>query len=159
MQGLQRLGWTDGLNVRINISWTGGSADRLGALAKELVELKPDVILAHSTPVAAALQQATRTIPIVFVVVSDPVGDGFVVSLPRPGGNLTGFINIEASMGGKWLQLLMEIAPSLKRVAMMFNPDTSGGTYYLTSFETSAQSLKIDSVAAPFTSTPKSRRP
>ncbi len=149
MQGLAELGRSDGRNLRIDLRWAGGNVDRMRVFAKELVDLQPDVILSPTTPVTAAFRRETRTIPIVFASVSDPVGDGFIVSLPRPGGNLTGFINMEASMGGKWLQLLMEIAPSLTRVAMMFNPDTSGGTYYLTSFETSAQSLKIDSVAAP----------
>src|ERR1700686_5394590 len=106
--------------------------------AKELVALQPEVILADSTPVTAALQRQTRTIPIVFAGISDPVGAGFLAGLPHPGGNLTGFINLEASMGGKWLELLTEIAPGVKRVATMFNPDTApgGGSYYLPAFET-----------------------
>src|SRR4029079_5293932 len=104
--GLSELGWTDGGNVRLEVRWAVGNVDRTRMFAKELVDLQPDVILAHSTPATAALQRETRTIPIVFAVVSDPVGVGFVASLPRPGGNLTGFIHMEASIGGKWLELL-----------------------------------------------------
>jgi len=124
-QGLAELGWTDGRNVRMDIRWAAGSVDRVRMYAKELVALQPDVILANTTPVTAALQRETRTIPIVFAPVSDPVGSGFVTSLPRPGGNITGFTNLEGSMGGKWLDLLSEIAPGVKRVACMFNPDTA----------------------------------
>ena len=109
MQGLAQLGWTDGRNVRMDLRWAVGNVDRTRMFAKELVDLQPDVILAHSTPATAALQRETRTIPIVFAVVSDPVGVGFVASLPRPGGNLTGFVHMEASI------LLMEIAPGVKR--------------------------------------------
>jgi putative ABC transport system substrate-binding protein len=119
--------------------------------ANELVRLQPDLILAESTPQTAALQRETWTIPIVFVLVSDPVGSGFVTGLPRPNGNITVFINYEASMGGKWLELLMEIAPNLKRVAIMFNPDTApyGKSYYLPSFEERARSVKVEPIAAP----------
>jgi len=131
-QGLAELGWIDGRNVRMDIRWTAGKVDRMQSLAKELVDLQPDVILSHSTPLIAALQRETRTIPIVFLTVADPVGAGFVASLPRPGGNITGFISLEAAMGGKWLELLTQIAPAVKRVAIMFNPDTApgGGSYY-----------------------------
>jgi putative tryptophan/tyrosine transport system substrate-binding protein len=124
-QGLQELGWTDGRNVRIDYRWAGGDKDRMRALAKELVELQPDVILARSTPATAALKAETRTIPIVFTTVSDPIGSGFVTSFARPGGNVTGFTNFEASMGGKWLGLLKEIAPRVTRTGMMFNPETA----------------------------------
>jgi putative ABC transport system substrate-binding protein len=150
-QGFAELGWIDGRNVRIDVRWAPGSVDRMRTFAKELVELQPRVIVANSTPATAALQRETRTIPIVFVVVSDPVGAGFVASLTRPGGNITGFINMEGPMGGKWLQLLTEIAPSVKRVAIMFNPDTApgGGSYYLPSFEAAARSLKVAPIAAP----------
>ena len=123
MQGLAQLGWIDGRNVRMDIRWTAGSVDRTLMFAKELVDLQPDVILAYSTPPTAALQRETRTIPIVFAVVSDPVGVGFAASLSHPGGNLTGFIHMEASMGGKWLELLTEIAPGVKRATIMFNPN------------------------------------
>src|SRR6202521_5160707 len=118
--------------------------------AKELVDLRPDAILSHTTPGTAALQRETRTIPVVFVGVADPVGDGFVAGLPRPGGNLTGFIDIEAAMAGKWLELLTEIAPGVKRAAMMFNPDTApgGGSYYLPAFEAAARSLKVAPITA-----------
>jgi len=150
IQGLAQLGWTDGRNVRMDVRWTAGSVDRARMFAKELVDLQPDVILAHSTPPTAALQHETRTIPIVFAVVSDPVGVGFVASLPRPGGNLTGFIQMEASIGGKWLELLTEIAPSVKRATVMFNPNTApyARSYYLPSFEAAAQSFKVAPIMA-----------
>src|SRR6478672_64765 len=141
MQGLAELGWTDGGNVRMEVRWAGGNVDRLRMFAKELVDLQPDVILATSTPSTAALQQATRTVPIVIAGISDPVGAGFVASLPGPGGNLTGFINMEGAFAGKWLEVLTEIAPGIKRTAIMFNPDTApgGGSYYLPSFDAAAR--------------------
>ena len=113
MQGLAELGWTDGGNVRMEVRWAGSNVDRLRMFAKELVDLQPDVILATSTPSTAALQQATRTIPIVFAGMSDPVGAGFVASLSRPGGNLTGFINMEGAFAGKWLEVIRMIAARL----------------------------------------------
>jgi putative ABC transport system substrate-binding protein len=144
-QGLAELGWTEGRNVRLDIRWAAGSIEQVRALAKELVDLQPEIIFANATPVTAALQRETRTIPIVFTGVSDPVGSGFISKVPRPAGNLTGFIDLEASMGGKWLELLTEVAPGVKRVAIMFNPDTApgSGSYYLPSFEAAAQSLKV----------------
>jgi putative ABC transport system substrate-binding protein len=150
-QGLGELGWTDGRNLRMDVRWAAGNVDRMRMFAKELVELQPDVILANTTPVTAALQRQTRTIPIVFVIVSDPVGSGLVASLPRPGGNITGFINMEGAIGGKWLELLTEIAPGVKRVAIMFNPDTApgGGLYFRSSFEAAARSLKVEPIVAP----------
>jgi putative tryptophan/tyrosine transport system substrate-binding protein len=150
VQGLALLGWEDGHNIRVDVRWTNGDASRASVLAKEMVELQPDVILAGATPATAALQRATRTIPIVFVVVSDPVGSGFVASLPRPGGNITGFINIEAAMGGKWLELLKEVAPGVRRAAIMVNPDTApgGGAYFLRSFVTAARSLAVEPIEA-----------
>src|SRR5260370_321413 len=140
VQGLAQLGWADGHNVQINVRWASGDVGRMRAFAKELVEFQPDVILGGTTPVTAALQRETRTIPIVFVVVADPVGPGFVAGLPRPGGNITGFLNAEAAMGGKWLEILKEIAPRLTRVAIMFNPDTAprGGADFLGAFEPAA---------------------
>jgi ABC-type uncharacterized transport system substrate-binding protein len=119
---LRTLGWSEGRDVRIDYRWAAQNPARIRAFAKELVELQPDVILARTTPVTAALRTETRTIQIVFVVVSDPVGDGLVMSVARPGGNVTGFTNVDASLGGKWLQLLKEVAPRIKRVAFMFDP-------------------------------------
>src|SRR6202521_3049165 len=150
-QGLQELGWIDGRNLRMDIRWAAGNVDLMRMFAKELVDLRPDAILAHTTPGTAALQRETRTIPVVFAGISDPVGDGFVAGLPRPGGNLTGFINIEASMAGKWLELLTEIAPGVKRAAIMFNPGTTAGSgsYSLPAFEAAAQSLKVAPIVAP----------
>jgi putative ABC transport system substrate-binding protein len=151
VQGLAQLGWADGRNVRIDYRWANGDVDRMRTFAKELAELRPDVILANTTPATVALQRETRTIPIVFVIVSDPVGAGLVASLPRPGGNITGFINIEASLGGKWLELLKEIAPAVRRVAIMFNPDTApgGGSYFLSPFEMAARSIAVEPITAP----------
>jgi putative tryptophan/tyrosine transport system substrate-binding protein len=150
VQRLQELGWADGRNIKMDIRWAAGDPDRARAFAKELVELQPDVILSHSTPVTAAFQLETRTIPIGFASVSDPVGDGFVASLARPGGNLTGFIDEEAGMAGKWLEILTEIAPGVKRAAIIFNPDTAPGrgSYFLSPFETAARLLKVEPIAA-----------
>jgi putative tryptophan/tyrosine transport system substrate-binding protein len=149
-QGLAESGWTDGRNLRMEVRWGGGDVDRTRTFAKELVALQPDVILAQGTPGTAALQRETRTIPVVFVVVADPVGPGFVTGLSRPGGNITGFINSEAVMGAKMLELLREIAPGLERVAMIFDPDTAPGrgTYYLRDFEAAARSSNLKSIAA-----------
>jgi putative ABC transport system substrate-binding protein len=150
-KALPELGWTYGRNLRMDVRWTGGSVERALMLAKELVDLQPDAILAHTTPTTAALQRQTRTIPIVFVTVSDPVGSGFVASLPRPGGNITGFINLEPTMGGKWLELLMEVAPGRKRVGAIFNPDTApyAQSFYLPAFEAAARSLDVSPITAP----------
>jgi putative tryptophan/tyrosine transport system substrate-binding protein len=151
MQGLAESGWTDGRNVHMDFRWTGGDTNRSRDFAKELVDLRPDVILAHATPVTAALQRETRTIPIVFAVVGDPIGASVVASLSRPGGNITGFISQEAEIAGKLLQLLMEIAPGVKRVAAIFNPDTApyATSTYLPSFEAAARTLKVAPIAAP----------
>jgi putative tryptophan/tyrosine transport system substrate-binding protein len=148
---LSELGWVDGGNLRMFVRWARDDVDRMRLLAKELVGLQPDVILSFGTPVTAALQRETRTIPIVFAIVSDPVGEGFVASLSHPGGNITGFHNSEASIGGKWLELLTQIAPRVKRAAMIFNPDTAPGhgKYYMPDFETAARSLGVTPVAAP----------
>jgi putative ABC transport system substrate-binding protein len=149
-QKLAELGWIDGRNLRIDVRWAPGNVEQMRILAKELVDLQPDAILANSTPVTAALQRETRAIPIVFTVVSDPVGSGFVASLARPGGNITGFSNAEPTLPGKWIELLAEITPSLQRTAMMFNPDTAPyvGSYYLPSFEAAAQSRKVAPITA-----------
>jgi putative ABC transport system substrate-binding protein len=151
IQGLSELGWTAGRNLRMDVRWAGDNVDRMRMFAKELVNLQPDVILAFGTPVTAALKRETRTIPIVFAIVSDPVGEGFVASLSRPGGNITGFHNSEASIGGKWLELLKEVAPGISRAAMIFNPDTAPGhgKYYMPDFEVTARSLKVEPISAP----------
>jgi putative tryptophan/tyrosine transport system substrate-binding protein len=145
---LARLGWVDGRNVQMDVRWARGDVRRMQTFAKELVELQPDLILASTTPVTAALQRETRTLPIVFVVVVDPVGSGFVASLSRPGGNITGFINVEPEMGGKWLEILKQIAPRMSRVAMMFNPDTApgGGAFFLNPFEAAARSMAVEPI-------------
>jgi putative ABC transport system substrate-binding protein len=149
-QVLAGLGWIDGRNVRIDVRWGGDAIDRMRALAQELVGLQPDIILANGTPATVALQRETRTIPIVFANVADPVASGIVARLDRPSGNITGFANYgKASLGGKWLELLSEIAPGLKRATMMFNPDTAPGSVYVPSFETAARSLKVIPVIAP----------
>jgi putative tryptophan/tyrosine transport system substrate-binding protein len=123
---LADLGWTDGRNVWMDPRWYGGDTDRTRAFAQELVGLTPDIIVTSTTPATVALQRETRTIPIVFVGVADPVGSGIIERLNRPGGNTTGFAGCEASLGGKWLDLLSAIVPGLKRAAIMFNPDTGG---------------------------------
>jgi putative ABC transport system substrate-binding protein len=148
-QALADLGWTNGRNVRIDLRWIGGAANRIQALAKELVGLQPDIILTDTTPATVALQRETRTIPIVFATASDPVASGIVARLDRPSGNITGFATLEATLGGKWLELLSEIAPGLKRVAIMFNPDTAPILAHMPSVETAARSLKIVPIIAP----------
>jgi putative tryptophan/tyrosine transport system substrate-binding protein len=142
-QALADLGWTDGRNVRIDIRRYGDDTNQIRALAQELVGLQPDIILAGGTPATVALQRETRTIPIVFANVSDPVVQHIVPRLDRPSGNITGFANLDASLGGKWIELLSEIVPGLKRAAIMFNPDTSQASVYMPSLETAARSLKI----------------
>ncbi len=150
VQRLAELGWSEGHNLRLEIRWSAENIDQMRTFARELVASQPDVILAASTPVTAALHRETQTIPIVFVVVSDPVGEGFVASLAHPGGNMTGFLHSESGIGGKMLQLLNKIAPGVKRVAILFNPDTApgGGTYYFGDLETAAQSFHIEPIAA-----------
>ena len=135
-QALADLGWTDGRNVRMDIRWGGGDTNRIRALAQDLVGSQPDIILASSTAATVALQRETRTIPIVFAGVGDPVVQRIVPRLDRPGGNITGFASLEATLGGKWLELLSEIAPGLKRAAIMFNPDTAPASAYMPSLET-----------------------
>jgi putative ABC transport system substrate-binding protein len=150
-RGLAELGWSNGSNVRMEVRWAADSVDQMRAYAKELVGQQPDLILSFGTPVTAALQRETRTIPIVFAIVSDPVGEGFVATLAHPGGNITGFHNSEDAIGGKWLELLSQIAPSVRRAAMIFNPDTSPrhGNYYMPDFEGAAKSLNIEPIGAP----------
>ncbi len=148
---LQQLGWTEGRNAQIDRRWAAGDVGRIQVYAKELVALQPDVILARTTPATTAVMQESRTIPIVFVGASDPVGAGFAASLARPGGNATGFTNVEASMGGKWVEMLKEINPRIARIAVMFDPNTSpgGGSYYLRLVQDAARSIAVDAVATP----------
>jgi putative ABC transport system substrate-binding protein len=150
-QGLAEGGWNDGRNVQIEYRWASANVEQIAAFAKEIVALRPDVILSNTTPVTKALQRETHTIPIVFVIVSDPVGDGLVTSLARPGGNITGFINFEEAMSGKWLELLKEIAPRVARTAIMFNPNTAagGGKYFQPAFDSAGALLKVAASPAP----------
>ena len=147
-QGLEKLGWVEGSNLRIDYRFApAGAQARL--LARELIALQPDVILTQSTPATAAMQQETRTIPIVFASVADPIGSGFVASLSRPGGNLTGLLQYEEGITGKWLAMLKEIAPNLTRVALVANPRTTPFDYFLQSAKAVAPSLAIDLVPTP----------
>jgi putative ABC transport system substrate-binding protein len=148
-QALADLGWTDGRNVRMDLRWGGGDVNRIRAVAQELVGLQPEIIVTNGTPATVTVQRETRTTPIVFVNVSDPVASSIVARLDRPGGNITGFATFEATLGGKWLELLLEIAPGLKRVAIMFNPDTAPVSVNMPSLETAAQSLKVVPIPAP----------
>jgi putative tryptophan/tyrosine transport system substrate-binding protein len=153
VQGLQEAGWVVGRNVEIDTRWAAGDAVLFRKYAAELIALEPDVLLAPSTPAVTALHQASRTVPIVFVGISDPIASGFVESFSRPGGNITGFTNFEAAVGGKWLGLLKEIAPSIKRVAMLFNPETANagasGGIYLQSIEAAANVQSTELMASP----------
>jgi putative tryptophan/tyrosine transport system substrate-binding protein len=124
-QGLSELGWSEGRNISMDFRWSTGQAEEMRAFAKELIELKPDVIVGMTTPAVTALVNETKTIPIVFVNIVDPLGRGFISNLARPGGNVTGFLNFEFSMGGKWLETLNRVAPAVKRVALIFNPDVA----------------------------------
>src|SRR6516225_739159 len=150
-QSLAGLGWTDVRNLRMDIRWHGDGSDinRIRAIAQEVVGLKPDIILAGTTPATVALQRETQTIPIVLAGVGEPVASGIVARLDRPGGNTTGFGILEASLGGEWLELLSEVAPGLKRAAIMFNPDTAPASAYMPSLETAARSLKVVPIPAP----------
>jgi putative tryptophan/tyrosine transport system substrate-binding protein len=147
-QGLADLGWTVGRNLRMDVRSAGGDTDRIRALAQELVGLQPDIIVAGGGT-TVALQRETRTIPIVFVSLSDPVASGMVERVNQPGGNITGCALFEPSLGGKWLELLSGIAPRLKRVAIMFNPDMAPATAYMPSVETAAGSLKVVPIITP----------
>jgi putative ABC transport system substrate-binding protein len=150
VQGLRQLGWVEGQNLRLDIRWNAGDAALARTYAAQLIGLMPDVILAVTTVNLEIVRQATSTAPVVFVQVSDPVAQGFVASLPKPGGNLTGFSGTEFSIGGKWLDLLKEIAPGLARVAIMFNPDTAPqAKFFMRSIEAAASSLRVQSVVVP----------
>src|SRR5262247_3987910 len=151
-QRLQALGWTEGRNVQFIYRWSAGDVAQARPFAKELLDLRSDVILANSTPIAVAVRDTTRTTPTVFVQVSDPVTAGVVQSLARPGGNLTGFTNFEPSIANKWLELLKGVAPNTRRIAYLFNPNTAP-LLYARSVETAATSLSVKSIAAGVQST------
>jgi len=145
--GLAQLGWADGRNLRIDYRWAGGAVDRIRTFAKELVEVSPDIMVGYATPSVAALQQETRSIPIVFLSVTDPVGQGLVASLAHPGGNITGFAVFELSLGTKWMGALKQIAPSLKRVTTIFNPKTAPYySLYLDAIEKAASSFGVEPI-------------
>jgi putative ABC transport system substrate-binding protein len=147
---LSKLGWTEGSNLRIELRWAAGDPDRMRTLAKELVDLRPNAILGVTTPVISALARETRTIPIVFTGVSDPIGSGFAANLAHPGGNITGFMINDPALGGKWVQLLKEIAPRTVRVELLFNPATAVALqYFLPSIQAAASSLAVQANAAP----------
>ena len=150
IQALSGLGWEVSRNLKIEYRWAGADPEKMLPLAREIVALDPDLIVTTTTPVTTAVQRETKTIPIVFNTVSDPIGAGIVASLSRPAGNTTGLINFEGAMGGKWLEILKEISPNLTRVAIMFNPDTApgGGQYFLPSFEAAARTMNVKPIAA-----------
>jgi putative ABC transport system substrate-binding protein len=146
LQSLQQLGWTDGGNVRIETRWAAGDADRIRQYVAELVATMPDVILATGASTMGPLLQATRSVPIVFVAVADPVGAGFVDSLARPGGNATGFTSFEYGLSAKWLELLKEIAPGVTRVAVLRDPAIPSGVGQFTVIQTAATSLGVEAI-------------
>ncbi len=149
-QGLADFGWVEGRNIQIELRWPGGDIERAQAFAKELVGLKPDVLLARSTPTTAALKRETSLIPIVFVNVAEPVESGFAQTLARPGGHITGFTNFEASIGGKWLQLLKEADARVVRVAVIYNPQTAPfAALFLHSVQSAAPTLAVQVVDMP----------
>ena len=147
---LAKLGWKEGGNLRLEVRWSAGSAERVKTFAKELVDLRPDAILGRGTPETTALARETRTIPIVFAATSDPIGSGFVASFTHPGGNISGFTNVESTVGGKWVELLKEMAPHTTHVALLFNPATAPPVeFYLPSIQAAATSLAIRASIAP----------
>ena len=150
-EGLQKLGWTEGRNTRIDIRWaTPDDTQSMQRFAKEPVALQPDLILSHTTPTTRALLQQTRTIPIVFTTVGDPIGSGFVASFPRPGGNITGFNLSEPTQAGKWVELLKEVVPRVARVAILFNPASATyAEYWLKPFQAAAGAFAVEAIAAP----------
>jgi putative tryptophan/tyrosine transport system substrate-binding protein len=149
-RGLHTLGWLEGSNLAVDYRWAPDDAVLVWKFAKELVQLRPELMVAGSSPVVATLLGETRSIPIVFVSISDPIGEGFVASFARPGGNVTGFTNFESSMTGKWVELLTQIAPNLTRVAFLFNPQAAagGGSYFLHAVDAAVSTLKVQAVMA-----------
>jgi putative ABC transport system substrate-binding protein len=148
-RALQEAGWIEKRNIQIFYRWAAGDPTRISTYAAELVGFRPDVIFCHSTPVVATLQRETRAIPIVFVNANNPVGSGFITSLARPGSNITGFVSFEPEMGGKWLEILREIAPGVVRVALIYNPKTHTGQYFQ-SIEAASRSLAVKLIRVPF---------
>ena len=149
---LGTLGWVDGKNMRIESRWGGGNLERIRAFGRELVQMKPDVILTNGTPSTAAIHRETSDIPVVFAVITDPIGDGFVASLSRPGGNITGFTAFDSEIGGKWAEVLKEVSPALKRAGLLFNPRTvpGGGKALMRPFfDRAALALGAEPVALP----------
>jgi putative ABC transport system substrate-binding protein len=147
---LQKLGWTEGRNVEMEIHAAGGDVETIKRFAKELVALQPDLIVTSSTPATAALLQQTRTIPVIFVLVGDPIGSGFVTSLAQPGGNVTGFTPIVGSLGGKWVEVLRDIAPRISRVTLVFNPPTAPFVKdYLNPFTNAAAYHGVEAIVSP----------
>jgi putative tryptophan/tyrosine transport system substrate-binding protein len=149
-EDLRKLGWTEGRNIEMEIRAAGGDFESMKRFAKELVALQPDLIVTSSTPATAAMLQQTRTIPVVFVLVGDPIGSGFVTSLAQPGGNVTGFAPIVGSLGGKWVEVLRDIAPRLSRVTLVFNPPAAPFVKdYLNPFRTAAASHGVEAIVGP----------
>jgi putative ABC transport system substrate-binding protein len=150
--GFRELGWVKGRNLQLDYRWTAGDPDRMRVFAKEIVELKPDLIVVHSTPAVKALRQLTTTIPMVFVLVADPIGSGFVQNLSHPGGNITGFMNVDSPMTGKWLEFIVAIAPATRQVALIYNPNTA--SFYkdfLRTFDDAAPKFNVRGIATPVT--------
>ncbi len=149
-RGLHALGWREGSNLGVDYRWAPDDPVLMWKFAKELVELRPDVIVAHSSPVVATLLGRTRSVPIVFVSISDPIGEGFVASFARPGGNVSGFTNFESSMTGKWVELLKELVPDVTRVSFLFNPQAAagGGSYFLRPVDAAVSTLKVKAIMA-----------
>src|ERR1700720_1039787 len=147
---LTKLGWTEGSNLRIELRWSAGDADRMRTFAKELVDLRPDAILGVTTPVIGALARETKTIPIVFAGVSDPIGSGFAANFTHPGGNITGFTVNDPTLGGKWVELLKEIAPRTVHVALLFNPETTVPIqFFMPSIQAAAKTAKALGLSVP----------
>jgi putative tryptophan/tyrosine transport system substrate-binding protein len=150
--GFHELGWVKGRNLALDYRWTAGDPDRTQRLAKEIVELKPDLIVVHSTPAVKALRQLTTSIPMVFVLIADPIGSGFVQNLSHPGGNITGFMNVDAPMASKWLELIVEIAPKTRQVALIYNPNTASFyKEFLRTFDTAAPKFNVRGISKPVT--------
>lgn len=148
-QGMRDLKWIEGANVQIDVRFAVSDPALIQKGVSELLALSPDVILGFSTPVMRALKQATQTVPIVFTVLSDPIGDGIVASLSKPGGNITGFASFEPAIGGKWLQLLKEVSPGVRRVAVLYNPDTAPHALFMPTLEAAAQAMAVTLVKTP----------